>query len=62
MLCGLRRNSTARDTRPRRPHEKRNPKPIAKVSLVYFMMCLKTRSWEPKQSEATRPPATMSVS
>lgn len=55
-------NSTARDINPRRPQEKRNPKPIAKVSFVYFIMCLKTRSYEPKHSEATSPPATIRVS
>jgi hypothetical protein len=26
------------------------------VSCVYFITCLKTKSWLPKETEATKPP------
>ena len=45
-----------REMTPMSPQEKRNPKPMLKVSCVYFITCLKTKSWLPKDTEATRPP------
>ena len=41
---------------PMSPQEKRNPNPILNVSCVYFITCLKTKSWLPKETEATKPP------
>ena len=52
----------ARVMRPRRPQEKRNPKPTLKVSLVYFIRVLKTNSYDPKHTEATKPPTIIRVS
>ena len=33
-----------REMTPQRPHEKRNPNPMLKVSCVYFITCLNTNS------------------
>ena len=46
----------ASDIKPMKPQENKNPKPMLKVFLVCIIMLLNTRSWEPKQTDAIRPP------
>ena len=50
-----------REATPHNPQENRKPKPILKVSYVYFITCLKTKSWLPKDTEATRPPPIITI-
>lgn len=42
---------------PRMPHEKRKPNAMLKESLVNLYTCLKTSNYDPKLTEAIRPPA-----